>query len=371
MKTVLSSAFLLIVVISLLGGTSWYISNRLAKYFPFVSKKVWVIIIITLLLAYLLCFAVFNVTADPFGRTFYQITGIVFSLFIMLLFALIAVDLISLVIKIAPKNRGIMSLVLLLALTCYGLVNAFSIKVREVTIPIKGLTKELRVVQLSDVHLGNFRGQREVKKLVRKVNALAPDFVVNTGDLFDARYPLLSGHVLSPFKQLQMPQFFVYGNHDQHVGLNEILTQAKDAGLIVLDNKIAHFGELQIVGLNNMAIDANSYDVHSSPEDGNIKDALAKLHPDSLKPSLVLHHRPVGEEYMQAAGSDLLLAGHTHAGQIFPITFVAQMMFKYNKGLYNYKDMKIYVSEGSGTIFYPIRLGTRSEITLITLVPEK
>jgi len=73
--------------------------------------------------------------------------------------------------------------------------------------------------------------------------------------------------------------------------------------------------------------------------------------------------------YMQARGVNLLLAGHTHAGQIFPATLIAPLMFNHNRGLYNYATMKIYVSEGTGTIFMPIRLGTRNEMTLVRLIP--
>lgn len=74
---------------------------------------------------------------------------------------------------------------------------------------------------------------------------------------------------------------------------------------------------------------------------------------------------------MDTKGVDLLLSGHTHAGQLFPFTLIAKLMFHYNKGLYKYNDMAIYVSEGVGTVFVPFRLGTRSDITLITLTPEQ
>lgn len=118
-----------------------------------------------------------------------------------------------------------------------------------------------------------------------------------------------------------------------------------------------------------MIPDLETYDPHATGDSGTIKDALNSLNIKENIPTIVLHHRPDGVQYMQAKGANLLLAGHTHAGQIFPFTFIAKLLFGYNSGLYKYETMDIYVSEGIGTLFAPIRLGTSSEMTLIRLVP--
>ncbi|MFI3317379.1 MAG: hypothetical protein SNF93_07440, partial [Rikenellaceae bacterium] len=84
--------------------------------------------------------------------------------------------------------------------------------------------------------------------------------------------------------------------------------------------------------------------------------------------SILLHHNPVGATYAAENGINLYLAGHTHAGQLFPATLVAGLMFEYNKGLYEYdENMQIYVSQGTGTFGPPMRLGTHSELTIINL----
>jgi len=64
------------------------------------------------------------------------------------------------------------------------------------------------------------------------------------------------------------------------------------------------------------------------------------------------------------------LAGHTHAGQLFPIKYIANLIFTYNKGLHDFKGTKIFVSQGAGTFGPPMRVGTKSEIAVITLKPE-
>jgi predicted MPP superfamily phosphohydrolase len=257
-------------------------------------------------------------------------------------------------------------------LAVYGIWNAYTIKVKEVTIPIRGLTQEIRSVHITDVHLGNFRGKREADKIVRKIKELNPDVIFNTGDMFDSKAHFGEGKdVLSSFRTLNIPHYFVYGNHDEHVGVTEVIKQMKDAKATVLLNEVSNFGELQIVGLNNMLSDRNTFDPHATAESETIEDVLAQMELKESHPTVILHHRPDGVKYMQKKGADLLLAGHTHAGQIFPFTFMAKLMFGYNRGLYKYETMDIHVSEGTGTIFTPIRLGTSSEIILLRLTPDK
>ncbi|MDL2296904.1 metallophosphoesterase [Bacteroidales bacterium OttesenSCG-928-B11] len=243
---------------------------------------------------------------------------------------------------------------------------------KEITIPIKGLTKEIRAIHLTDVHLGNLRGKKTVEQIVQKIDKLNPDVVFNTGDMFDGRMHFTNGNdVLSAFQTMRAPHYFVYGNHDQHVGVNEVITRMKSGNINVLLNEIAYFGELQIIGLNNMLPDNHTFDPHTTDTSQTIEKTLNGLDIKENLPAIVLHHRPDGVKYMQEEGVDLLLAGHTHAGQIFPFTFIAKLMFGYNSGLYQYENMAIYVSEGIGTIFAPVRLGTRSEMTLMRLVPKE
>jgi len=85
---------------------------------------------------------------------------------------------------------------------------------------------------------------------------------------------------------------------------------------------------------------------------------------------VLLHHSPDGIKYANQHGVDLYLAGHTHAGQLFPIKYIAKLIFDYNKGLRDYNGTKIYVSQGAGTFGPPMRVGTISELTLLKLKPQ-
>ena len=315
---------------------------------------------------------VFSVTPNVAGKTISMISSIASAIFLYLLLSVVAIELINLAYNISPLTRGIISISLTAVILAYGFFNAYSLKVTQIEIPVKGLTKEIRAVHISDIHLGNFRGSNYLTLIADKIEELQPDVIFNTGDMFDSRAHFNdSTNILTPFLRLKAPQYFVYGNHDVYVGVDEVIKRMKEVNVIVLQNEIKNFGELQIVGLNNMLKDKNTYDVHATPGAENIESIMTKLPIDENRPTIILHHRPDGVEYMETKKADLLLSGHTHAGQIFPINFIAGLMFKYNRGFYQFKDLSIYVSEGAGTLFAPVRIGTKSEITLLKLVPKK
>ncbi len=362
----------LVVILALVAGAIIYMSNRCALFFPSIPKKAWVWGFVALFAIALLCMTAFATVASPMGKAVFIVGGISISIFIFFLLSVVLVDILNFIFHFKSPIRGMLSVGLALLLTAYGLWNAYTIKIKEITIPVKGLTHEIRAVHITDVHLGNFRGKREADKIVRKIKELNPDVVFNTGDMFDSKAHFSANEdVLAAFRTLNMPHYFVYGNHDQHVGVEEVIKQLRGANATVLLNEVAYFRELQIIGLNNMLADRQTFYMHTAEDSETIEDVLNGLEIKKDHPTIVLHHRPDGVKYMQEKDADLLLAGHTHAGQIFPFTFIAKLIFGYNRGIYSYETMDIYVSEGSGTIFAPVRLGTRSEVTLITLTPDK
>jgi len=370
MKYLIPTLFL-VVTLALLAGAIVYISNRLTLFIPSIPKKAWIWGFVALFVVFILSLTVFSMIAHPIGKPIYIFAGVAVSLFLFLIMSVAFTDLLNLIFKFTPQIRGLLSIGLAVLLTIYGVWNAHTIKIKEITIPISELTEEIRAVHITDVHLGNLWGKRHVNKIVEKIKDLNPDVIFNTGDMFDGKIHFCKGQdVLSAFRTLEIPHYFVYGNHDEMVGLENVIKQMENANAIVLQNEIANFGELQIIGLNHMLADENTFDMHAQLGAETIKCVMERLPIDKNRPTIVLHHSPDGVKYMQEQGADLLLAGHTHAGQIFPFTYIAKLMFGYNSGLYKYETMSIYVSEGTSTIFQPIRLGTSNEITVVRLIPE-
>ncbi|HYQ58264.1 MAG TPA: hypothetical protein VEP89_13065, partial [Draconibacterium sp.] len=144
----------------------------------------------------------------------------------------------------------------------------------------------------------------------------------------------------------------------------------REIGVTVLENEVTHFNQLQIIGLDHMRPDNRSQDKQENEKRPTIHSVLDELNLYPGKPTVLLHHSPDGIELANQHGVDLYLAGHTHNGQLFPFNFVVKMIYKYNKGLHDFKGTRIYTSQGVGTFGPPMRVGTKSEIVIFKLKPE-
>ncbi|MFI3315742.1 MAG: metallophosphoesterase [Rikenellaceae bacterium] len=280
----------------------------------------------------------------------------------------LVVDLVGLFVKFSPRTFGLTTLGVTALVSLYSLWNASHTRVYHVDITLPNLIEPLRIAHLSDTHFGHFWGERKAQNLANLVKGENVDLVVITGDMFDGRVRL-SADVVKPFAELGVPVYFSEGNHDGYSGARDIKRLLTENGITVLANEKAEFKGLQIVGLDYLLPDNHSVDnFHGSHSHNTMQSTLPFLNIDKDRAAILLHHNPVGASYAAENGINLYLAGHTHAGQLFPATLVAKMMFEYNKGLYNYdENMQIYVSQGTGTFGPPMRLGTHSELTIINL----
>ena len=289
---------------------------------------------------------------------------------VILLLSFLVVDLVHLAVPFSKKVFGISVLVLTAGLSAYGFFHAATPKLKEVNIELPQLQNEITAVQLSDVHLGHFRGRNHLRKLVDKVNACNPELIFLTGDFLESRYNC-SEEVIEPVRELKAPVFFVDGNHDTYVNATRVKQLCRAVGMRVLENEAVEYAGLQIIGLDYMVADNQARDdMHAAISSETIQSVMAGMAVSDSLPTVVLHHSPVGAKYMDEAGADLFLAGHTHGGQFFPLTLINERLFEYNRGLHQCGDMKVYISCGSGTFGLPMRIGTDSEITLLHLKPK-
>lgn len=273
-------------------------------------------------------------------------------------------------LPISQKTAAI-AIVLLSTLLCvYGYYNAKHYKNVVVEIPIENLKEPITIYHLADVHLGIFGNKSRTESLVEDMNRIKPDAVFLNGDLVDGVEGVISDY-LDPLAKAKMPVYFITGNHDLYVGIKSVRAKLKALGVKVLVNDIVDIKGAQFVGLDYMRADNETVDVTASLTRETMKMLLPKLKLDKNRPIIMVHHSPVGTKYMNKEGADLLISGHTHSGQIFPFSLLAAIQFKYMNGLYNYKDMQVYVSQGVGTFGPPIRLGANAEATIIKLVPRK
>ena len=294
--------------------------------------------------------------------------GYLFSFHVFLSFLLVLVHPLSSRWHLSSRTTTLASLLVALLGTILGALEANSFQATEAAIEVPGLERELKVMQLSDVHLGHHRGRAYLEKVVTQTNQMRPDLVLLTGDLVDSHAALRPG-VLAPLSKLEAPAFFVGGNHENYIDTERAFRLIAQQGVRVLRTEIVETNGIQLVGLDYLNPDEDTFDMHPSEDRRTIENVLPELSIAADRPVVLLHHSPVGAEYMAAHGVDLLIAGHTHGGQMFPGTLLASVVFRFNAGLYRHGDLQIYVSLGAGTFGPRMRLGTANEINLIHLKP--
>jgi predicted MPP superfamily phosphohydrolase len=224
----------------------------------------------------------------------------------------------------------------------------------------------VRIVQISDVHLGLLIREPRLARILEKVTAASPDIFISTGDLVDGQTDSLNG-VGNLLREIKAPlgKYAVTGNHEFYAGLDRSLKFMKQAGFRVLRGE-----GTSVAGLINIAgVDDPVVKGYGRSREAPEREILSGLPGDKF--TLFLKHRPDVEKSAEGL-FDLQLSGHAHKGQLFPFTFIVRLVFPQIAGLYDLSSgSHLYVSRGSGTWGPPIRFLAPPEVTVIDLVPEK
>lgn len=212
------------------------------------------------------------------------------------------------------------------------------------------------VVFVSDLHLGNVNGARFAQKIAKKIAGIRPEVVFLGGDIYDGVAGDMDA-LIAPLKILIPPQgfYFISGNHEYHLRDAESAFAAiKNAGIRILDNEKVEIEGLSVIGV----------DYHSSRHKKDFEKILRDI---GVKgPSILLKHSPHDLDVAQKAGITVGFFGHTHRGQIWPLSRLTKRVYKgFDYGFKLLGDMQVYTSSGVGTWGPPLRLGAKSEIVLI------
>lgn len=286
--------------------------------------------------------------------------------------SLLAVDLLTgfglLLPRLAPSLRG-------LALVAGGVLSAIALVqglrppvVQDYEVYLSGLPREMDgtvLVAMSDLHVGSLLGRRWLEARVDQIQGLRPDLVVLLGDIFEG-HGQPGEKLLSPLRRLSAPLgvWTVLGNHEFHGRWNAATSLANYDGIRVLNNSWAEVRPaLVLAGVDDLT--AN----HRSGQGGDpVSRALADRPAGA---TIFLSHTPWQAERVAEAGVGLMLSGHTHGGQIWPLGYLVRQFYPLLGGRYEVDGMTVIVCRGTGTWGPRMRLWRPGEILRVTLHAEK
>ena len=251
-----------------------------------------------------------------------------------------------------------------LAISAYGIFEAVRPpSVERISIEIPGLTRNLTIVQLSDMHLGPVFGAERLGTVMTTVRQIRPDLIVLSGDIIDgdisARYAEEYLDSLSTLRS-RHGTIAVIGNHEEYFGVNRISELYKTDSIQLMRDTLVTLGdEIEVAGVDDYGA---ARDLSNRRKLNNVIAGRA-----SGLPLILLGHDPTFFEDEAERGVVLQLSGHTHGGQFVPLNILARLKFKHISGLSMHKRSYLYVSNGIGTRGPLMRLLARSEISVIQL----
>lgn len=372
----------ILIMVAIYGSTNFYICMKLIRCLKYLIPAVNPVVIgilygicaLPTILSYLIGSLPDTGIKRLIGVAGSYWMGMFFYLLLFFLFS----DLVLLILKLfkvfpspVPVNikaiASCLAIVLTVTLFTYGAYHARQIKNASYALTIHKSTglKQLKIALISDLHWGYVYGAEHLEKVVSAVNQLEPDLICISGDLFDNNYNTVSDldairTQLNRFSSTY-GTYACLGNHDAGDTFDKMKAFLASANVTVLhDEYVSIDGQFLLAGRKD-----------SSPigKHGEARQAIRDY--DAMDPTLpiiVMDHQP--SNYPEYADEvDLILSGHTHQGQIFPLNLITNAVHIQDYGFYQKGENSPYmiVTSGAGTWGPPLRIGTNSEVAEITI----
>ncbi len=225
--------------------------------------------------------------------------------------------------------------------------------------------KAVKIVLLSDLHLGYHNRRKEFKRWVDKINNEHPDLILIGGDIIDISVrPLLEENIAEEFHRLNAPVIACLGNHEYYSGEPKAQQFYREAGITLLRDSVATMGNLRIIGRDDRT------NVHRK----SLKEILDSVEPGEKSAespfTILLDHQPYHLEEAEQNGIDFQFSGHTHHGQVWPISWITNALYEDAFGSLQKGNTRYYVSSGMGIWGGKFRIGTQSEYVVLTINNE-
>lgn len=304
---------------------------------------------------------------------------LVFLLYMVL--ALLVTDILRLFCKGSfLKNYGTpAAFFFVVFLLIYGFINYKHPKVEQLAIDLRegrevelsGRTNKARIVAVSDVHLGWATGKKALKRYVEQINSLNPDIILIGGDLLDnSIVPLVQQRMDEELGMLNAPMgvYMVPGNHEYISGMHrggvggiggagvgdDVVAFLEKTPIVLLrDSVVALPGGLIIVGCDDRRMFQ-----YEELLDGIEKEG----------PVILVEHQPRNIALKDSLGVDIQFYGHTHRGQVWPVSLLVDRMYEQSHGYRKWNNSHVIVSSGLSLWGPPFRIGTDSDLWVLDLL---
>ena len=193
------------------------------------------------------------------------------------------------------------------------------------------------------------------------INAEKPDLVLFGGDIVDISVrPLLEGDYAAEFRRLDAPAMAVLGNHEYYSSEPRARQFYGDAGIVLLRDSVAVYDGIAVIGRDDRTNSGRR----------SLSGILGESAGSDGRFTLLLDHQPSHLEEAEASGIDFQFSGHTHHGQVWPISWITDAIFEKAWGRYRRGGTQYYISSGLGIWGAKVRVGTRSEYLVLNIEPR-
>lgn len=206
----------------------------------------------------------------------------------------------------------------------------------------------LTLVMASDLHIGYHNRRSDLARWVDLINAEKPDLVLIAGDIIDYSFrPVIEEDMAAEFRRIKAPVYACLGNHEYIAGEPDAEKFYSNAGINLLIDTAVTLNGITIIGR-----DDRSNRNRKKLDDFNINDSNY---------TILLDHQPYHLEEAEQCGIDFQLSGHTHRGQVWPLSWITDMLYECSWGSHQRGTTSYYVSSGLGIWGAKYRIGTQSE----------
>ena len=354
-----------ILIITIVVAVHAYLFWHIWNIVPLSS--VWKTVIISMcLLSFLSLFLYLSPVMDKLplwiARIIYEVgtSWLIILLYSVILFLLLdigrAVHLVpaTLMKNSLPGTLG--TVLLIIALLFVGNVRYNHKQLNKISLKSEKIKKQTKIIFISDLHLGYHNPRSEFHRWIELINKENPDLILIGGDIIDGNiHPLDVEKTWEEFKNFNAPVYACLGNHEYLAGREKSIAFYKKAGINLMTDRSELISDIIIIGRDDRS--------------NNNRKPLLELYNQSLKNkfTILLDHQPSDLQEASKLGIDLQLSGHTHYGQVWPISWITDMVYECAYGQYKKDKTDYYISSGMGIWGGKFRIGTVSEYVLITI----